>query len=221
MPAGQFDLTKELGRWRELRDLAIPDDVAAAMDRATVALAASGLGGEIVSVGSRAPGFVLANAAGDKVSLEDLLARGPVVISFYRGVWCPFCNLEQRALQQALPQIVEHGAALVAISGMTPTNSTAMIEQNGLTYEVLTDPGLLVARSYGLVFELPEYLRQAYARLGHPIPRYNGTTEHTLPVPATFVVDSAGVIRFAYAVPNYMYRADPAHVIAALAALPT
>ena len=220
MPAGRFELTKELALWRELRRVAIPDDVAATMDRATAELADSRIAADVAAVGSRAPGFVLPNAVGEKVCLDDLLARGPVVISFYRGVWCPFCNLEQRALQQALPQITANGASLVAISGMTPDHSISMMERQGLTYEVLSDHGLLVARSYGLVFELPDDLREAYTRMGHPIPGFNGADEHTLPIPGTFVVDAGGIIRFAYANPNYMYRADPAGVVAALAALP-
>ena len=120
----------------------------------------------------------------------------------------------------SLPQIAALGASLIAISGMAPDNSMSMVERLGLTYEVLTDAGLLVAQRYGLVFELPEYLREAYSRMGHPITEFNGTTEHTLPIAATFVVDTGGIIRFAYANPNYMHRADPADVITALAALP-
>jgi peroxiredoxin len=220
LPEGPFDLTKELARWRELRDVVMPVDVVARMDRATTELAASQILTQVVVVGSRAPSFVLPNAVGNEVSFDRLLARGLVVISFYRGVWCPFCNLEQRALQQALPRITALGASLVAISGMTPDNSMSMVERLGLTYEVLTDAGLLVARRYGLVFELPAYLREGYARIGHSIPQFNGTTEHTLPIAATFVVDTGGMIRFAYANPNYIHRADPADVLGALAALP-
>jgi peroxiredoxin len=220
LPLGPFDLTNELARWRELRDVVVPAHVAAQMDRATMELAASQILTQVVAVGGQAPSFVLPNAVGKQVSLDQLLARGPVVISFYRGVWCPFCNLEQRALQQALPQITALGASLVAISGMTPDNSMSMVERLGLAYEVLTDAGLIVARRYGLVFELPEDLREAYSRMGHPIPHFNGTTEHTLPIAATYVVDNDGIVRFAYANPNYMHRADPADVLAALAALP-
>jgi peroxiredoxin len=219
LPAGPFDLTKELARWREMREVVMPADVVARMDRATTELAASRIPTEVAALGSRAPAFMLPNAVGEEVSLDRLLARGPVVISFYRGVWCPFCNLEQRALQQNLPQITALGASLVAISGMTPDHSMSLVERLGLTYEVLTDSGLLVARRYGLVFELPEYLQEAYAAMGHPIPQFNGTAEHTLPIPATFVVDTGGIIRFAYANPNYMHRADPADVLAALVTL--
>jgi peroxiredoxin len=219
LPRGPFDLTMELARWRELRDVVMPAELVTRMHQATTELAASQIVSEVVPVGSRAPGFELPNAAGTKVSLDQLLARGPVVLSFYRGVWCPFCNLEQRALHDALPQISARGASLVAISGMTPDNSVSMVDRLGLSYEVLTDAGLRVARRYGLVFALPEYLIEAYARLGHPVPRFNGGTEHALPIPATFVVDTGGIIRFGYANADYTYRADPADVLAALAHL--
>jgi peroxiredoxin len=220
LPKGQFDLTTELSRWRELRDAVVPTSVTSQMDRATVELAESQISRQTAKVGSKAPNFLLPNAVGNEISLDRLLRSGPLVISFYRGIWCPFCNLEQRALQLALPQITSLGASLVAISGMTPDNSMSMAERLGLTYEVLTDAGLLVARRFGLVFELPGYLQEAYARMGHPVPQFNGTAEHTLPIAATFVIDTGGMIRFAYANPNYMHRADPADVLAALAALP-
>lgn len=216
LPDGPFDLAAELARWRRMRDSEIPADVVPLMDRANEELAQSPVIAEIAQVGSLAPKFTLPNAVGERVSLDGLLEKGPVVISFYRGIWCPFCNLEQRALQRHLPRIAELGASLVAISGMTPDNSLSMVERLQLTYEVLTDAGLAVARSYGVVFELPEYLREIYERLGHPVTRFNGTSDQTLPIPATFVVDRARVIRFAYANPNYMYRADPADIIGVL-----
>jgi peroxiredoxin len=214
---GPFDLTQELAKWRELRETVMPADVVARMDRATTELAASRFLTGVPAVGCQAPSYLLPNAVGEEISLHRLLARGPVVISFYRRVWCPFCNLEQRALQQHLPHITTLGASPVAISGGTPENSMSLVERFRLTYEVLIDTGLRVARRYGLVFEVPEYLRHPYARMGHPVARFNGTAEHSLPNPATFVVETGGIIRFAYANANYMYRADPADVLAALA----
>jgi peroxiredoxin len=220
LPDGVYDLTVELARLRGLRDEVIPHHVASHMDRATAELVESKAADRAVKVGSRAPDFTLPNAVGNDVSLRRLLNEGPVVVSFYRGIWCPFCNLELRALQQSAAEIVELGGCLVAISGQTPDNSLSTAEKNGLTYEVLSDAGLAVARSYGLVFELPEYLQTDYRELGHPLPQFNGTDEQTLPIPGTFVIDPAGIVRFAYVNPNYMYRADPATVIAALRALP-
>jgi peroxiredoxin len=216
LPEEPFELLAELERWREMRDSEVPAGLVARMDRATEELAQSQVTDHVAQVGSVAPGFTLPNAIGGKTSLDALLKKGPVVISFYRGVWCPFCNLEQRALQQHLPRITGLGASLVAISGMTPDNSLSMAERLGLTYEVLTDTGLAIARSYGLVFDLPDYLQEAYEQLGHPVTRFNGTTDQTLPIAGTFVVDRGGVIRFAYANANYMHRADPADIIGVL-----
>jgi peroxiredoxin len=219
IPDRSFDLSTELARLRHMRDDVIPPQVAAHMDQATAALIAAKAADRAVSVGSSAPDFTLPNAIGEDISLKRLLNEGPVVVSFYRGIWCPFCNLELRALQQAAPEITALGARLTAISGQTPDNSLSMAEKNGLTYDVLSDVGLTVAKAYGLVFELPDYLQKDYRELGHPIPRFNGTDEHTLPIPATFVIDSAGRVRYAYVNPNYMYRADPAAILTALRTL--
>jgi peroxiredoxin len=216
LPVKPLDLIRELDRFRNMRDDVIPAELARLMDKATAELVQSKLADQVVGVGSEAPGFSLPNATGQQVTLSQMLTRGPVVISFYRGVWCPFCNLEQRALQQHLPQINELGASLVAISGQTPDNSLSMAEKNELTYEVLSDIGLTVASSYGLVFRLPGYLQEVYERLGHPIPMFNGPGQQTLPIPATFVVARDGIVRFAYANPDYMHRADPEDILAAL-----
>jgi peroxiredoxin len=216
LPVKPFDLIRELDRFRSMRDDVIPADITRLMDKATAELIQSKLADQVVGMGSEAPGFSLPNATGQQVTLSQMLTRGPVVISFYRGVWCPFCNLEQRALQQHLPQINELGASLVAISGQTPDNSLSMAEKNELTYEVLSDIGLVVASSYGLVFRLPDYLQEAYERLGHPLPMFNGTGQQTLPIPATFVIARDGIVRFAYANPDYTHRADPKDILAAL-----
>lgn len=216
LPDKPFDLIEELSRFRNMRDDVIPADFTRLMDKATAELIESKLADQVVGVGSEAPGFSLPNATGQQVTLSQMLTRGPVVISFYRGVWCPFCNLEQRALQQHLPQISELGASLVAISGQTPDNSLSMTEKNELTYEVLSDVGLTVASSYGLVFRLPDYLQEAYERLGHPIPVFNGPGQQTLPIPATFVIARDGIVRFAYANPDYTQRADPEDILATL-----
>lgn len=218
-PDGPFDLMAELERFRTMRDDVIPPGITSLMDRATAELIASGLEGRAAGIGDRAPGFSLPNALGEQVSLERMLREGPVVLSFYRGIWCPFCSLELRALQQYMPQIKALGGALVAISGQTPDNSLSMVEKHRLTYEVLSDTGQAVASSYGLVFRLPDYLQEAYEKLGHPIPMFNGAGQQTLPVPGTFVIGPDGIIRFAYANPDYRYRADPADILAVLKSL--
>jgi peroxiredoxin len=216
LPVKPFDLIEELDRLRNMRDDVIPANITSLMDRATKELIQAKLTDQVVGVGSEAPGFSLPNATGQQVTLRQMLTRGAVVISFYRGVWCPFCNLELHSLQQYLPRIEELGASLVAISGQTPDNSLLMAEKNELTYEVLSDAGLTVASSYGLVFRLPDYLQEAYEQLGHPIPMFNGAGQQKLPIPATFVVDRDGIVRFAYANPDYTHRADPDDIVATL-----
>ena len=211
-----FDLMKKLERFRNLRNDVIPPNIASLMDKATKEIIESRLTSQVVKVGSKAPGFSLPNATGQQVTLSQMLRRGAVVISFYWGVWCPFCNLEQRVLQQYLPKINELGASLVAISGQAPDGSLSMAEKNELTCEVLSDVGLTVATSYGLVFRLPDSLQEAYEQLGHPISMFNGAGQQSLPIPATFVVASNGIVRFAYADPDYTRRADPEDILAAL-----
>lgn len=218
-PDGPFDLMAELERFRIMRDDVIPAGITGLMDRATAELIASGQEGRAAGIGDRAPGFSLPNALGEQVSLERMLREGPVVLSFYRGIWCPFCNLELRALQQYMPQIKALGGALVAISGQTPDNSLSTVEKHRLTYEVLSDTGQAVASSYGLVFRLPGYLQEAYEKLGHPIPMFNGAGQQSLPVPGTFVIGPDGIIRFACANPDYRYRADPEDILAVLKSL--
>jgi peroxiredoxin len=215
-PAGPFDLSTVLGMFRDRRDAVMSADVGRLMDRATEELVAQRLTDSMPSVGASVPLFTLPNATGEEVSLERLLTEGPVVLSFYRGVWCPYCNLEQRALQQHLPEITGLGASLAAISLQVPDDSLTTAQRNGLEFEVLSDVGGVVSKSYGLVFTLPRELRELYEKLGHPLPAFNGTDDWALPIPATFVVDRGGVVRFRFADPDYTRRAAPADILATL-----
>jgi peroxiredoxin len=215
-PDGPFDLAAALAMFRNGRDAALGTEVGQLMDRATAELDAQRLADHMPSVGDPAPMFTLPNATGRAVSLGQLLASGPVVLTFYRGLWCPYCNLAQRALQQHLPEITELGASLASISLQGPDDSLTMAERNNLEFEVLSDVGGTVSKSYGLLFTLPRYLRETYEKMGHPLPAFNGTEDWTLPIPAAFVVDRAGVVRFRFADPDYTRRADPADVLAAL-----
>jgi peroxiredoxin len=124
-----------------------------------------------------------------------------------------------RALQQSAAEITELGASLVAISGQTPDNSLSTAEKNGLTFEVLSDAGLAVAGRTGLSSSCPSISRRTTGNSATPLAQFYGTDQQTLPIPGTFVIDPAGIVRFAYVNPDYMYRADPAAVLAALRAL--
>lgn len=197
----------------------VPSEVVETMSKATADLASSGIVDSSLRVGQKAPDFELPDATGQRVKLSALWAKGPVVLNFYRGEWCPYCNLEIRALQVLLPQFQELGAQIVAISPELPDSSLTMTEKHELSFPVLSDVGNTVAREYGLVFALGESLRPLYKGFGIDIPQHNGDETYELPVPATYVVDSTGTIRYAYAQADYTLRAEPAEVLAAVKAL--
>jgi peroxiredoxin len=174
-------------------------------------------------VGQTAPMFTLPDAFGHEVSLEKLLAKGPVVISFYRGEWCPFCNLELRALQQALPQMQELGATLIAISPEKPDHAIVAAEKNNLTFPVLSDFGNKVAHQFGIVFQIGQELKEfSKTVFNNDIALRNGEASYELPVPATYVLDPTGTIRFAHVDVDYMLgRADPEAILATLKTIAT
>jgi peroxiredoxin len=182
-------------------------------------LADSGLAARALGVGAVAPGFSLPDARGRTTTLSNVLARGPAVVTFYRGGWCPFCDLQLRAYQGVLSQIHDLGAELVAISPQTPDHALSDVEKNELTFAVLTDKGNRVAREYGLVFPLSEALRGLQSAFGNPIPKFNGDDSWELPMPGTFVLDRSGVVRLRHVDPDYTRRLEPAAILETLKAV--
>jgi len=174
-----------------------------------------------LKAGQAAPGFTLPDAYGREVSLKTLLAKGPVVVSFYRGEWCPYCNIELHSLQEALPKIQEFGATLIAISPEKPDHGIVATEKNKLTFPVLSDFGNKVARQFGIVFQLDALLKEFSKNVfKNDIALRNGEDSYELPVPATFAIDATGLIRFAHVDADYMTgRAEPEAVVATLQAL--
>ena len=152
------------------------------------------------------------------VRSSDLLARGPLVVSFYRGVWCPYCNMELQALEAFLPQIREQGGALVAISPQSAANSRKSARQNGLSFPILSDQGNEVAAAFGLRYHLPDYLIELYKQLGNDLPLVNGEPSWTLPIPARYVIGQDGVIRYAEVNADYTRRPEPEDMLPALRA---
>lgn len=179
-------------------------------------LVASGAADRSLKEGAQAPDFTLPDAQGQMVTLSHLLERGPVVIAFYRGAWCPYCNLQLHAYQQALSQIQELGASLVAVSPQTPDHSLALAEKQALAFAVLSDAGNRVARQFGLVFSIDEAARAAHRQIGVDLPAYNGDESWELPMPGTFLVDQTGSVRLAFVDPNFTRRLDPSIIIAEL-----
>lgn len=198
-----------------------PDSIKETMNQATQDLADSGISDRTLKVGDAIPAVKLPNATGQMVDLQELLKTGPVVISFYRGGWCPYCNLELKALQAHLSEISALGVTLVAISPETPDASLSTAEKNALEFAVLSDVGNQVARNFGLVFTLPESLRSLYSQFGIDIPAHNGDDTFELPIPATYVVNTDGAIALAFAEVDYTLRLDPTEIVAALQKLAT
>ena len=214
-----MSLTQDLQNLQSQFRANVPEEAKAIMDRATKDLAQSDIIDRSLKQGSQVPNFTLPNAVGKSVELRELLKEGPVVISFYRGQWCPYCNLELRTLQQFLPDIQALGATLVAISPQTPDNSLSTVEKHELTFEVLSDVGNQVAREFGLVFTLAEELRPLYEGFGIDLPTHNGDDSFELPIPATYVIASDGSIVHAFVDPDYTKRLDPEEIVAALKTL--
>lgn len=214
-----MSLKADLDAFRSEFMAKVPAEIREAMARADMELAASGIAQRAIKAGDRAPDFCLPDARGGLVGLRDLLAKGPVVVSFYRGGWCPYCNLELHALQNELPEIQRLGGQLVAISPQTPDESLSTSEKNELEFAVLSDAGSATARAYGIAFDLAEELQPIYARSGHALPEKNGDESWVLPIPATYVIDTNGDVVLAFVDVDYRNRLEPAEIVAALESL--
>lgn len=193
-----------------------PAEIHPIMERATAELIASGAAYKALKVGDKAPLFTLKDPDGKPVSSADLLAEGPLVLTFYRGVWCPYCNMELQALQAFLPTLQEAGANLVAISPQIAANSRKSLRTNGLAFPILSDTHNDVAEAFGLRFELPDYLIELYKNLRNDLPTFNDDPSWTLPMPARYVIGRDGVIRYAEVNPDYTQRPEPEAMLDAI-----
>lgn len=176
-------------------------------------LVAAGIAEKSIKQGSNFPDFDLPNADNATRSLKTLLSKGPLAVSFYRGAWCPYCNLEINALQSRLPDITAAGGQLVAISPQTPDKSVDQVSNSKLTFEVLSDIDNKLAKECGLVFTLPESLRPIYCAWEIDIPDHNGNDSFELPIPATYIIDTDGKIRYVFAEMDYTKRLEPDIII--------
>ncbi|CAK7209384.1 hypothetical protein SBRCBS47491_000423 [Sporothrix bragantina] len=162
-----------------------------------------------IKEGQPLPDFVLSDALGQSVSSKDLLSKGPILITFYRGSWCPFCNVALRYLQTHFDAFASRGVTLVAISPELPDTSLTTAEKLDLKFPVLSDVGNVFAGKLGIVWQQPDTLRPVFERAGHNLPKRTGDDSYKVPVPTTLLVDGKGIVRNTFIDPDYTQRLDP------------
>lgn len=172
-----------------------------------------------LSVGASAPNFSLPDATGATVELNRLMANGPVVLTFYRGGWCPYCNIQLRAYQGILNELKKLGASLVAVSPETPDNSLDTRQREELEFHVLSDNGNVVAKQFGLVFPVSTEVRLLFEGWDINLENHNGIEGGEIPVPATYIIDEAATIIFGKPDVDYRTRVEPKEILRALSSL--
>jgi len=193
-----------------------PADVQGVIDAALESLRRTGIADTCLQPGETAPDFALPDTQGGTVALESLLRRGPAVVSFYRGGWCPYCNLALRAMDGIVPSIAALGGSLVAVAPQIAASQHQTAIKHGLRFPLLVDADNRVAQLFGLAYAMPPPLVQVYRGLGIDLTAANATPDWTLPLPATYVIAPDGVVAEAFVEIDYTRRAEPAAVLQAL-----
>jgi peroxiredoxin len=219
MQNSQASLTRQLEAFRASFQARLPPGERGHLDPAEAATRLALRDRHVPREGERAPDFALPDQHGTMVRLSDRLSQGPVVLLFVRGGWCPFCTLTLRAYQAALPAIHEAGGDLIAITPQPATTCSMMAERDLLAFQTLSDKDNLVARAYGIAFEIDPLVRPMLERLGHDLPRLNGTGNWTVPLPATFVIAPDGRVALAHVEAGNYRRLEPATAVEALETL--
>jgi len=214
-----MSLKKQLSTLKAKSRSKFPADIQKIMFADLEKLGASGLIEAAPKAGDKLKDFTLPNHLGKTRNLSELRKNGPVVVTFYRGGWCPYCNLELRAYQQVLPDIKAAGATLVAITPELRDESLTTSERHELEFEVLTDANSEYARDIGIVFTLSEELRPIYESFGIEVEKHNGKGQFDLPLAATFVIEVNGTIACAVVQADYTLRAEPSEVVKVLNSL--
>lgn len=212
-------LTEQLKERADASAATKPAEDLATLNNSVHEVEAAGIVNNALKVGDTAPDFALVDATGTTVRLTELLTAGPVVIAFYRGSWCPYCNLELKALQEKLPELQAAGATLVAISPQTPDESLSLEEKHNLGFPVLSDGDLAAINGFGLLHPVDDRTKAYYEKSGYDLVKSNGATGWQLPLPATYVIAPDRTIRFAFVNADYKLRAEPADVVEAVKAL--
>lgn len=204
-----------------LRRLGQIAEVKTAYEAMVGELARRGFIDQVLAVGDRFPDMALPTAEGELTRLADWWRRGPLVVTFFRGEWCPYCRLMLAALEEVLPEIEARGASLVAVTPETGGRALAVKRRHDNRYEVLSDVDCGLGLACGVVFSVPAIYRALLLKFGNDLAERHGNDAWFLPVPATFVLDRDGVIRWRFADVDFTRRAEPADILAALGALAT
>lgn len=175
------------------------------------AISESGILNSAKNVGDLAPDFTLTNALGEDVSLKSYLQKGPVVLVWYRGGWCPYCNINLYYLQEELPNFKAQGANLIALTPELPDSSMNTKEKQHLEFEILSDIGNKVAKDYGIVFKLIDEVAERY-NSNFGLNEYNGDTSNELPLAATYIIGTDGKIVYSFLDADYRNRAEPTEI---------
>lgn len=205
-----MNINEELGAFAQQMSENAPQEALETMGAEIGNLAESGIMDTALNVGDKAPEFELKDSNGEIVRLSNLTQSGNVVISFNRGNWCPFCNIEFKHLQNTVSEIKNAGANLIVVSPQLPEKSSEIKDQKGLEYPILFDEGNEVAKKFGIAFTLAEPLRPIHKAFEMDIPAHNGNESFGLPIPATYVVNGNNEIVYSSVNPNWMERAATA-----------
>lgn len=209
-------LKDEIAAYDTAKRERVPAAILAAMARCTDDLKASGIENRALGSGDSVPDFELPNQHGELRRLRDYLDESPVVLNIYRGGWCPYCNMEMKALHDMQPEIEARGARLIGMSPEMPDRAMTTAERHGIAIDILSDAGNKVAEQMGLVFSLPEALRSIYEKFGIDLPAYNGDDSFRLPVPATYIIDQTAAIVYGFVNADYTLRLEPRDILANL-----
>ncbi|MDG3085066.1 peroxiredoxin-like family protein [Vibrio hannami] len=214
-----MSLQKQLDTFKEQFKKQAPAPAYEAFNRSTQELIESGQADNALKVGNEAPDFVLSDSEGNDVALKTLLANGPVVISFYRGVWCPYCNIELQALEAAAKDIAAKGATLVAISMQGAADSRKSQRDNNLSFPILTDNAGELANKFGIRWQVQDYVIEFKKMFNVVLPDIHGDGQWNLPMPARYVIDTDGTIAYAEVNPDYTQRPEPSDLFPVLDSL--
>ncbi|OCA75252.1 peroxiredoxin-like family protein [Chryseobacterium arthrosphaerae] len=209
-------LAKQIEQLNQELSSQLPQEVINAFGKSVDDLKTKNMEDRCIQPGEKMPEFILPNATGKMIDSNDILKKGKMILAFYRGSWCPYCNLELKFLQDNLSRIKDKNAVLIAVSPQTPDHSLSMAEKNKLGFEVLSDQNNDFAKKLGIVFQLQDFVLPYYRNLGINLSEFNNNDENLLPVPAVFVVDQDRRVIFKYLDVNYMNRVDVEELIQAL-----